>query len=153
LKAIIILLAIALLFLAKIKISVIYDEKFSAVVGIMGIEKQIKHKADKGRKPNLRFALEAIKLVRHYAEIEKLDIEFLSADSDPFDVFKKYELFNIVLSALKIDNSAVNLDYNADKDKIKFKLIISIRLWHTAYITAVLAKQRRGQKRKLSSAT
>ena len=156
----IIMLALALLFLLKISLHAIYAENgFSLYSEILGIRIKIlpsKKKAkDKKKEKKKRLSvnerLQTVKIiiktlgkVKHIILFEKVRIKYIAASDNPFNTVQKYNAVNaIVASAIPYFEGSfrvgkgdilIDTDMTAEKSVIEFEIKLSIRAGEILYL-------------------
>lgn len=155
---ILILLTVALLFYIKTNLCASYDSgKASVTVSVLGIKKTLlprsektKNKRKQSVKERYYYAKAAIKAfnkIKRSIIIEKLNVNYISSDDNPYTAVFKYNAANVLAvssmtyleSCFKVKNRAINIDTDltADKALTEMSAELSLRLGHIVYFVSV----------------
>lgn len=155
---ILILLTVALLFYIKISLCASYDSgKVSVAVSVLGIKKTLLPRSEKNknkRKQSIKeryyyakAAIKAINKIKRSIVIEKLNVNYISYDDNPYTAVVKYNAANVFAvslmtyleSCFKVKNRKINIDTDltADKALTEMSAELSLRLGHIVYLVSV----------------
>ena len=155
---ILILLTVALLFYIKISLCASYDSgKVSVAVSVLGIKKTLLPRSEKNknkRKQSIKeryyyakAAIKAIDKIKRGIVIEKLNVNYISYDDNPYTAVVKYNAANVFAvslmtyleSCFKVKNRKINIDTDltADKALTEMSAELSLRLGHILYLVSV----------------
>ena len=155
---ILILLTVALLFYIKISLCASYDSgKLSVAVSVLGIKKTLLPRSEKNknkRKQSIKeryyyakAAIKAINKIKRSIVIEKLNVNYISYDDNPYTAVVKYNAANVFAfslmtyleSCFKVKKRRINIDTDltADKALTEMSAELSLRLGHIVYLVSV----------------